>query len=161
VQRTNLWIDCIEPLDGLQSIQYPWPISGLSEKFCPILSLLLDVGVPGLGCMSFLQSYSVASCVSSLCLTNLQILTYQGDYFKDGVRSYWFTAHRQFLRQIQLKQPWHCERLCSLDLDSCGSRPFKELAGSNNNRLVFLLLKRSVEQIDASLFIVATCPCFL
>jgi len=60
VQRTNLWIDCIEPLDGLQSIQYPWPISGLSEKLCPILSLLLNVGVPGLGCMSFLQRYSVA-----------------------------------------------------------------------------------------------------
>jgi hypothetical protein len=30
----------------------------------------------------------------------------------------------QFLRQIQPKQPWRCERVCSLGPDSCGSWPF-------------------------------------
>jgi hypothetical protein len=97
VQRTNLWIDCIEPLDGLQSIQYLSQSQDSPRNFARFCLCLLDVGVPGLGYISFLQSYSVASCVSSFCPTNLQMFTYQRDDFKDGVRSHCFVAHPAIL----------------------------------------------------------------
>ena len=70
MQRTNLWIDCIELLDGLQSIQYLSQSQDSPRNFARFCLCFLDVGVSGLGYMSFLQSYSVASKLRLFVVSN-------------------------------------------------------------------------------------------